>query len=287
MSQALGRDVVIPTTDGLELKGWHWARPNPRAVLIVVHGFGEHGGCYRAVAEALAPLLEIDVVAPDLRGHGRSPGRRGVVSDYVDLVGDLRSVFGWAGRARPGLPRYVLGHSNGGQLSLRLALGGETALAGLILSNPSLKLATRVPGYKVRFGRFLRRYAPTVTLSARLPPEMMTRDPEMQREHRIDPLRHGRISAPLFFGMVEGGVQVSARAREIVTPILLLISGADPVIDPEASRQLYEHLGSTDKTLMIYPKMRHEPLSEIGREQVYADISGWLERRLEVSDGSD
>ncbi|MBV8610287.1 MAG: alpha/beta hydrolase, partial [Singulisphaera sp.] len=56
-------DVSIPTPDGLVLRGRHWARPNPRGVVIVAHGFGEHGGCYRHVAEALGPALEVDFVA--------------------------------------------------------------------------------------------------------------------------------------------------------------------------------------------------------------------------------
>lgn len=286
-AQFPARDVAFPTADGLELRGWHWTRPNPRGVVVVSHGFGEHGGCYRHVAEALGPALEVDFVAPDLRGHGRSPGRRGVVGDYEDLVSDLRAAFAWAGRARRGLPRFVLGHSNGGQLALRLALEGDTGLAGLVVSNPSLRLATRVPGYKLRVGRFLRRHAPRVTLSAKLPVEMMTRDPEMQREHRVDALRHSRISAPLFFGMIEGGAELLRRAGAIATPALMLVGAADPVTDPEAARRFFDDLGAADKTLMIYPRMLHEPLNEVGREQVFADIVSWLSTRLEASSGPE
>ncbi len=275
------RDVAIPAADGLQLRGWHWPRPEPRGVLIVAHGFGEHGGCYRHLAEALGPSLEIDVIAPDLRGHGRSPGRRGVVKRFDDLVSDVRSAHALAGRLRPGLPRFLLGHSNGGQLVLRFAAANAIDVAGLIVSNPSLKLATRVPGYKLAIGRLLLHYAPGVTLPARLPAEMMTRDPAMQREHRADPLRHSRISAPYYFGMIEGGPLVAEGASAIVTPSLMILGGSDPVIDPETSRLTFENLGTADKTLMIYPKMRHEPLNELGREQVFADIASWLDSRLE------
>jgi alpha-beta hydrolase superfamily lysophospholipase len=279
-AQSPPRDVVIPA-DGLQLRAWHWSRPNPRGIVIVAHGFGEHGGCYRFVAEALGPLLDVDFLAPDLRGHGRSPGRRGVVRRYEDLLSDLQAACAWAGRARSGLPRFVLGHSNGGQLALRLALTEDAGLAGLIVSNPSLVLATKVPRYKVGIGRFLLRYAPSVTLSAKLPADMMTRDPEMQREHRTDPLRHSRISAPLFFGLVEGGPLVMARIGDVMAPTLWLLGGSDPVIDPESSRWAFDQLGAVDKTLMLYPKMRHEPLGELGREQVFADIASWLGPRLD------
>ena len=280
-AQSPPRDITIRSFDGVPLCGWHWTRPAPRGVVVIAHGFGEHGGCYRHVADAIGPAAEVDVVAPDLRGHGCSPGRRGVVSAYEDLVADILCAIAWARRARPGLPLVVLGHSNGGQLALRAALQQPDEISGLILSNPALVLATPVPAYKLAIGRLLRRTAPWVTLDASLPADRMTRDPAMQREHRTDPLRHSRMSAPLFFGMVEGGTLVHEHAAEVRTPVLMLVGSADPVADPEGTRAVFDRLGSPDKTFLIYPKMLHEPLNELGREQVFADIVSWLDPRLE------
>jgi alpha-beta hydrolase superfamily lysophospholipase len=62
----------------------------------------------------------------------------------------------------------------------------------------------------------------------------------------------------------------------------MLLGAADPVVDPEVSRRAFENLGTPDKTLMIYPKMRHEPLNELGRDQVFADIAAWLDPRLDL-----
>jgi alpha-beta hydrolase superfamily lysophospholipase len=248
--------------------------------VVVSHGFGEHGGCYRHVAEFLGPAVEAEVVAPDLRGHGRSPGRRGVVGHYDELTADLRAALSWVADVRPGLPRFVLGHSNGGQVALRVALEDGPALSGLILSNPTLRLAMQVPRHKLMIGQILRRVAPCVTLRAAITAERMTRDPEMQRAHRADPLRMDRISAPLFFGMVEGGPRVAARADEIRTPLLFLIGASDPVVDVGETIRLFERAGSPDKALMTYPDMLHEPLNELGRDQVLADLAAWLAPRL-------
>jgi alpha-beta hydrolase superfamily lysophospholipase len=277
---AAPRDVTIPADDGQTLRGWHWTRPDPRGVVVVSHGFGEHGGCYRHVAEFLGPAVEAEVVAPDLRGHGRSPGRRGVVGHYDELTADLRAALSWVAQIRPGLPRFVLGHSNGGQVALRVALEDGPALSGLILSNPTLRLAMQVPRHKLMIGQILRRFAPRVTLRAAITAERMTRDPEMQRAHRTDPLRMDRISAPLFFGMVEGGPLVAARAAEIRTPLLILIGADDPVVDARETIRLFERASSPDKTLMTYPDMLHEPLNELGRDQVLADLAAWLDPRL-------
>src|SRR5262245_30259651 len=141
--EASPRDVTIASADGTVLRGWHWTRPAPRGVLVVVHGFGEHGGCYRHVAEALGPVLDVDVLAVDIRGHGRSAGRRGVIRSFDDLVADVRAARNWAAGQRPGLPLYLFGHSNGGLLVMLLARvdGGTDGdsppiTSGLILSNP-------------------------------------------------------------------------------------------------------------------------------------------------------
>jgi alpha-beta hydrolase superfamily lysophospholipase len=274
------RDIEVGAVGGLMLRGRWWRRAEPRGAIVIAHGFGEHGGTYCYVAESLGRMLDADIIAVDLRGHGRSPGRRGVVRRYEDLTDDLACVLDWAARTRPDVPRFLLGHSNGGQVALRVALDRQGAFDSLIISNPALRIAVPIPPHKLKLGRFLLRYAPWVTLRSELQVDRLTRDPEIQRAHLADRLRHSRMSAPLFFGMVEGGEMLMARAGEIHTPIVMLIGGQDPVVDPAAARELYDRLGSEDKTLLLYPKMLHEPLNELGREQVLDDLGRWIEPRL-------
>ncbi|MHB1555962.1 MAG: alpha/beta hydrolase [Isosphaeraceae bacterium] len=277
---APARDIEVGASGGLTLRGRWWPRPDPRGTLVLAHGFGEHGGTFRRVAESLGPALGIDVVAVDFRGHGRSPGRRGVVRRYDELTDDLHRVLEWTAHRHPDLPRFLLGHSNGGQVALRSALADPAAVDGLIVSNPALRIALPIPPHKLKLGRFLLRHAPWVTLNSPMRVHLLTRDPEIQREHRADRLRHHRMSAPLFFGMVDGGEMLLARAAEIRVPILLIVGGQDPVVDPAAARELYDRLGGDDKTLLLYPKMLHEPLNELGREQVLDDVARWIEPRL-------
>lgn len=248
--------------------------------MVVAHGFGEHGGSYRHVAESLSSTLDLDVIVVNFRGHGTSPGRRGVVRHYEELTDDLTSVLRWAAQRHPALPRFLLGHSNGGQVALRVALQPRVPFDALIVSNPALRLALPIPPHKVRLGKLLLKYAPWFTLRGQLRADLLTRDPAFQQEHRNDRLRHNRMSAPLFFGMLEGGEMLIARAGEIHTPTLMIVGGQDPVVDPAAARELFDRLGTEDKTLLLYPKMLHEPLNDLGREQVLEDVVRWIEPRL-------
>ena len=291
--------------DGVDLKARWWAVPRPRGMVVVAHGLGEHGGNYAHLAEAISPALEIDFLAIDFRGHGRSSGRRGVVRRYEDLVEDLRAAIAWAMSRRPDVPLFLLGHSNGGQVVLRLALEGAAGVAGVIASNPAIRIAMPVPPEKLKIGRVLLSLAPWISLRTEAPSPCMTCDlqaalteiktagtrtnassacmtcdPVMQQMFRSDSLRHNRISAPLFFGMVEGGEMLLARAGEIKAPVLMLIGGQDQTVCPVSNREFHDRLGSNDKTFLVYPNMLHEPLMGLGRQQVFDDLVRWLEPRI-------
>ena len=272
-------DLTLRSADGTPLRARHWPRPEPKGLIVIAHGLGEHGGAYQAVAEDLGRRLDVDVLAPDFRGHGRSHGRRGLVLRYEELLDDLDAALDWARAERPRLPLFLLGHSNGGQVALRAALSGRR-LDGLILSNPALKLAMAVPRHALILGNFLRRYAPRVTLGSELDPKMLTRDPEAAAARKLDDLRHNRISPELYFGMVEGGPRVADMAAELRVPVLLMLGIADPVVDSAYSLALFDRFGSPDKTLKTYPDSLHEPLNDLDRHLVLDDLSAWLEPRL-------
>lgn len=280
-SLPLTASPTIPSPDGVLLRVRRWPVEQPRGVVVIAHGHGEHGGCYEHVAAVLnAPPVQADVVALDFRGHGRSPGPRGVVGRYEELVADLAVVIDAVRQERPGLPLFVLGHSNGGQVALRYVLERPSELAGMVLTNPVLGLAFPAPAWKVLLGRLLRRIAPTVTLSAEMGLDVMNSDTAAWPARRADRLRHDRINAAFYFGMIEGGRRVVERAGAITTPTLLLLGEADPIVDLNATRRFFERLGAPDKTLKAYPAIKHEPLNDLGRDEVFDDLTAWLLSRI-------
>ena len=285
LDSMIEEDVETHTADGLVLRGRRWSRPGggeTRGTLAIAHGLGEHVGCYRHIVESLGASAPLEAVGFDFRGHGRSPGRRGVVRSYEDLTLDLRACLAFIEREQPGKPIVLLGHSNGGLVALKMLLEHpNSAVRALLLSNPMLRVAVQVPIWKLALGRFLRATAPGFTLSAALPKGYLTRDLSLIPGRADDPLRHTRSSPNLYFGMVENGETVLSRAGEIRISTFLILGGADPVVDSRAGREFFEKLGAEDKTLLLSPDDVHEPLNDLDRGPILADAGRWLADRLD------
>lgn len=263
--------------DGERLFVQRWRpRDTARAVLVLAHGVGEHSGCYGPFVEYFAPRGAA-IYGHDHRGFGRSDGRRGHVPRYERFVQDLRSLVERARHENPGLPMVLVGHSMGGTIALLFALRHPELLDRAIYSAPALMVGLPVPAWKRLLGQTMSRLYPIYTDVAVFNPALLTRDPAIQQSAREDTLRHTRKTARLYTEMfVRAPREVLARAGELRLPFLLLHGAEDPLVPVAASRRLYAAATAADRSMQVYPAMRHEVFRELGREQVFADVAAWL-----------
>ncbi len=155
-------------------RSWSPDDGTARALIVLVHGLGEHSGRYDHVVARLVGQ-GYAVHALDHRGHGRSDGPRALIEDMDDAVADLDTLVDMAVAAQPGLPVFMLGHSMGGLLGLRYALAHQDRLAGLILS-AALAQLDAVPKPLELVGRALSVIAPRAPLIA-IDATLVSRDP--------------------------------------------------------------------------------------------------------------
>jgi len=269
----------LQTADGLLLQVRTWkVVETSRAVILFVHGMGEHGGRYGHIAERLAGL-GFTCHALDLRGHGRSSGPRGDVDGYPLLLDDLEH-YCRAIMEQTDQPTFFYAHSMGGQLLINLLTQRQVTACGAIISSPWLELTFRPHPVKVMLSNLLLRVWPSFTLESGTGPEMMSSDLEHLRSMPELELTHKRMSARMFHELLAGAAMARAAAAKFTTPLLLLHGDADPITSHQASRAFFAAAASTDKTLHIYPGMRHEPHNEPERETVLADVQQWLLQRV-------
>jgi alpha-beta hydrolase superfamily lysophospholipase len=248
-----------------------------RAEVVVTHGLGEHARRYEHVAERLAQA-GLRVHAYDLRGHGRSTGRRGDAAEYGALLDDLERVCELAGAAAAG-PLFLLGHSLGGQITLNFLLERKGACRGAVIASPWLRLAFYPNPWRLAVARAALRVWPTWPQRTPGGLEVLSRDAAHLASLAQPELRHNLISSRLFFAVDAAGREALARAGELRAPVLLLHGGADAVTSAEATREFFAAAGSVDKTLKVYPESLHETLNDLEREQVLGDVVAWLGER--------
>jgi alpha-beta hydrolase superfamily lysophospholipase len=273
-----GEAVIAPDGMRLHLRRWS-AAPTPCGNLVVVHGIGGHGGGFAGLAGALA-ARGWQVWAPDLPGHGLSPGPRGWVRQWSDLPAALAAVLAHVRAATAGQPPpLLLGHSLGGAVALDLVLAGPLAAAvpaALVLSNPALD-AEGIAPWRVQVARLLSRLWPGFSLDTGIDMALSCRDPRAVQGYQADRLRHSRCSARLGAGFLQAAAMIRRRAPELRLPLLVLQSGDDRVTGPAAAQRFFTAAGSRDKTFRLYPQSRHELFDDLDRAAVIADLLTWLE----------
>jgi alpha-beta hydrolase superfamily lysophospholipase len=252
----------------------------PRAHVALVHGYGDHIGRYR---DAIAALVAqgFAVHGFDYRGHGRADGRRGHCERWGDFLDDLTLFWERVRKAAAGQKIFLVGHSHGGLMAVHLlAARGVEGVSGLVLSAPYFKLAITPPAAKLMVARAVGKVLPWLPVSTGLTPEDLSCDPAWQQSTREDPL-YGKSATPRWFTeSTLAQAEALTLAPKISVPLFVLWGEKDGVAAPAAARSFFEGAASADKQSKEYPGMRHEPLNEVGREEVLRDISGWISAHL-------
>lgn len=263
--------------DGLLLTRQVWRPPGgAAAALAVVHGYGEHAGRYRELAVELAER-GYSLYVYDLRGHGRSAGRRGHISRFSDYLDDTAVYLRTVGLEEEGRPLFLLGHSLGGLIAAAFVEErSDAGLAGLVLSAPFLRLAIPVPPMRLHAARLLSRVAPTLNIGNPLDAAALSHDQAVVAAYRVDPLNHHVATARWAAEVLDAQLAALAAAPRIAPPLLVMYGEADAVTDPAAAHQLFAAAASPDKTEHAYPGYFHEIFNESGRGGPIGDLTSWL-----------
>jgi len=272
------RDAAwLEMPDGQPLRLHDWPLPQARGGVLLVHGLGEHAGRYADLARWFNARGHA-ARSYDQRGHGESPGPRGVLSHPDDLLADLAVVHADYARTLGAAP-LLLGHSMGGLVALRAVLDERITPQALVLSSPALR-SHASPGLR-RLAATLARLAPNLRLRNGLDLERLSHDPLVVAAYRDDALCHDRVSPRLADFIFRAGAACIADADRLEVPALLLVAGEDALVDAAGSRDFSAAAARTKRlTTRYFAGLYHELFNEAepGRGQVLMQLEDWLER---------
>ncbi len=276
-------ESVFQADDGVSLYRQSWSPEGPpRAVVVLVHGFAEHAGRYADHAERLVSE-GFAVEAIDLRGHGKSHGKRGVVNSVNRLVADVNALVNRILRRKEYLetPLFLWGHSLGATISGLIAVQSPGIVQGVVLCSPALLLGE--PQLIQSVGMLAARIAPMLP-TKRLNRDLLYSDERRVREANEDPLNfHGFIRVGTVAQIVRAGRELLAIGSELVLPLLIVHGTDDRLTLAVASAKLYRSSRSSNKSLSLFKGMRHETFNEPDGRQVMDRIVDFIEELLPAS----
>lgn len=271
----------VKSAGGLNIFVRSWRPDTPaRAVVAICHGVKSHSGYYTWVAEQLV-ASGFAVYALDLRGRGQSDGERFYLESINDYLSDVDALITLARSREPGLPVFLLGHSAGGVVSSVYTLEHQADLAGFICE--SFAFQVYAPDFALAVLKGLSHIAPHVHVLD-LKNKDFSRDPAAVQAMDDDPLIAGEVQpTKTVVELVYADERLKREFPLITLPVLILHGTEDKVTKPGGSQLFYDTAGSSDKTLTLYEGHVHDLLNDIGKEQVMADITAWLDARVPCS----
>ena len=300
MSPPLLTPFTARDGENLALYEWHtetwdpetgYAALPPRAVVLMLHGLGEHAGRYGHVAEQ---LLEwgFAVRAYDQRGHGHSSGARGclphdatLLEDLADMVDATRLHCSAASQQSDGaLPLILLGHSLGGLVVSRFVALKMRPVEGLVLSSPAFDVD--LGGLQKLLLAAMPRLVPHLCVGNGLDARWLSHDECVVRDYLADPQVHDRISARLGKFIATAGPATLAAAPGWRTPTLLMYAGDDRFVNPAGSRAFAEAAADAlavrvgTVTSKCFDGLYHEIFNETGAAPVFDTLKAWLDARF-------
>jgi len=268
-------EYSIIASDGKSLFGRSWQVSEPKAIICLVHGLGEHSGRYEHVADFFVKH-NCSFFTFDLRGHGLSEGKRGHAASMDILLDDVEELMKYAREVHNDCPMFLYGHSLGGNIVTNFVLKQNTCeLTGAVISSPWLKLAKEPPAWKISLAAYVSKIFPSFTQSNGLDIANLTSLDEVNQAYKNDPLVHDQISTRLFIKGYRSGIWALENADRLKVPVLMFHGSEDNITSQKSSQAFAEKVGDL-ASYKTWPGTRHEPHNDRDRDAVLARVHQFI-----------
>ena len=258
--------------------GQYWQTTSTNAVIILVHGMGEHSTRY---ADYMIPEYlknGLSVIAYDQFGHGKTQGKRGHNPGYEAVLDCLEIVINKANTIFSNIPVFLYGHSMGGNVVINYVLKRKNNLNGVIATSPFLKLAFQPPFWKLTLGRLLQKIAPAFTMGNELDVNALSRDKNEVQKYINDPLVHDKISPNYSLTFMETGIWAINNADKLSVPTLIIHGTGDRLTSHEASEAFA--LNNNKVNLKLIQGGYHELHNDLCKQELIEASISWIETQL-------
>jgi alpha-beta hydrolase superfamily lysophospholipase len=274
--------LSVPARDGVKLVLHEWSAAKPSAgkpVVLFIHGIAMHGEPYGAIAHGFTSK-QVTFVVPDLRGHGRSEGKRGELAEPHVLRSDIGAAIDAIHKRYPDAPIVLLGDSMGGVIAADYAWRGEKRLAGLALMVPAFGLHQSQwdrPGKDIK--QLLKKG--TVALGTEAKLSSGTRSEDFLKARMADELALSEVKLTYLTTINALQADMLHAAGAIKVPLFVCVAGKDRVVDNNAVKRFFDRAGTPkeDKTWRKIEGAYHTICWDPTTPEVVTDLAQWVLKR--------
>jgi acylglycerol lipase len=272
-------DLNISLSNGQTLRGFtNPAGEDLKAVIVMVHGLGEHIHRYSDWAGSFNKN-RIGFTGVDLPGHGLSDGKKGHIRSYRLTDEMIEKLISGSKMRFPAAPVFLYGHSLGGGIVLDYLVRKKPDIRGAIVTSPWLKLSFEPKQSKIKLAAIMKNILPSLVQDSGLVVDHISHTTEVVENYKKDPLVNGKISVSLFHSAMSAGANALKNASALKTPLLLIHGSEDQICSPEGSREF------ASKTKMaefrLWEDGYHELHNEAFKDEVFAYILNWINLKLD------
>jgi alpha-beta hydrolase superfamily lysophospholipase len=268
----------MTTFDGLNIYTKAWIPPQYKAIICLIHGYGEHINRYNHVADFFNKN-DYAVIGMDTRGYGQSEGKRGHAPNFEAFMTDIEQFLTETAHQYPNKPLFLYGHSMGGNLVLNYAIRKKPKIAGIIATAPLIQTAFKTPAFKIYLAKFGRAIFPTLSQSTNLNQEHLSKDPSVIAAYKADPLVFDSMSAAAGAGILEANSFLDNYNGEMPVS-LLIMHGDEDKLTSQAASAAFESRLKGDTTYKKWVGMYHEIHNEPDKQRVLDYALGWLDSKV-------
>jgi alpha-beta hydrolase superfamily lysophospholipase len=280
MSDSALENEFIQSSDGTRLHVQHWSHSQPKATLLLVHGFCEHIGRYGHVFDWFHGQ-GYSLGGLDYRGHGQSDGQRSYIDRFEQYVADVDAMVSQLlSKSEPNHKLFLIGHSLGGLIVASYALAHPEGLDGIVLSAPAMRFKAKVPAWKNLLGKASSAVWPTLSIPTGIPSEHLSHDPAVCQAYDADERVNKNATSRWYTETLAQQEYVMTHAERLSLPVLVLQGTEDYLVDPDMAQRFVASVGAHDKEIQWYDGLYHELFNETKKEEVLTDVSTWLDAHV-------
>jgi alpha-beta hydrolase superfamily lysophospholipase len=278
-------DHTFADAQGVTIHYYVWRAANPKGIVQITHGLGEHALRYERLAQELV-AAGYTVYADDHRGHGATGleqydgdasrlGKLGLGGLRATING-IRHFTSLIRSEKPDQPLAAVGQSWGSLMLQKIVNGNANDFDAVVLAGTAYRTFRHMNS-----GDLNKRHKHLGSTGN----EWLSRDPAIAQAFSDDPLTF-YADAKKLFGIPDGLRLLGRPSKKVERdiPVLILIGSEDSLGGEKSVAKLAAAYVTrsrlTDVQAIVYPDARHEVFNETNRDEVVADLISWLDSRL-------